>query len=66
MNILTRMDQHIAELKALLESESHALVEGVDQLGNESKSRVEILLAKMKNDWHKMMSYIEKKGSELK
>jgi hypothetical protein len=64
MDIYDRLDQHFKELDAILGGAKVTLAHGLDQLGEEAKSKVELDIASVKNKLHKMLLYIEKKGSE--
>lgn len=64
MNIYDRLDQHLKELEHLLGTTKMTIAHGLDQLGDEAKSKVELDVAAVKNKLHKMLLYIEKKGSE--
>jgi hypothetical protein len=64
MSILARVEQHLADLKNLIDHSRESLVFGIDQLDEEAKSKVEAELTKMKNLYFKLLAYIEKKGCE--
>ncbi len=64
MSIAARVEQHLADLKNLIEHSRESLAFGIDQLDEEAKSKVEAELTKMKNLYFKLLAYIEKKGCE--
>lgn len=64
MSISARVEQHLADLKNLIEHSRESLAFGIDQLDDEAKSKVEAELTKMKNLYFKLLAYIEKKGCE--
>ena len=60
MNLVQRLEQHIADIRQHLDNDADEVLSHVVGLREEEQGSVEVKMAKLKNDWQKMKSYIEK------
>ncbi len=63
-NLAVRVSQHFDNMRSWIGIHSGAVLTGLDNVTDEARSGAELRLAKIVNDMHKLIAYLEKKGKD--